>query len=352
MEGVVVFDEKFFDIAFTPFSLRDAWTSRVRIFMEKFFPLLRKSRKIKLVDVKSFGDDILLLAHESRYVEFVKEMSRVGKGFLDYGDTPAYPGVFEDALFAVSGTLTLADFVLAGEKIVGFNPQGGFHHARSSSAGGFCVFNDLAIAVRYLRKNGIKRIAVVDIDAHHGDGTEEILYREDVLKISIHGYGYGFYPGTGWIDELGENGGYCYNINIPVPLSSGDDIFKLAVSEIIIPVLSRYKPEVLIVQNGADGHMGDPLVGLNYSDNSYTLFGEILRGFAEKGVPIILTGGGGYVPQETARIWALVITKALGLDIPELRPREDETVSTHKIMSIVKDRVYYLKGMLENCEKI
>lgn len=344
--GRVVFDKKFYRIAFTPSYLRHRWTARVRIFMEKYFPLLQD--KLVLTKVKVFPESILELAHDRDYISFVKKMSLTGGGFLDYGDTPAYKGVFEDALLAVSGTLTLADQVYK-EELTGFNPQGGFHHARRKSAGGFCVFNDVALSARYLRKKDVRKIAVIDIDAHHGDGTQEILYKDDILKISLHGYGYGFYPGTGWIDELGEGRGLCFNVNVPVPLGSGDDIFAMVLKNLIEPLIESYNPEVVIVQNGADGHVGDPLVGLRFTDNSYAQFGEFLSRLHSDNKKLLILGGGGYLPDETARIWALVLSKIVGVREKILSAREKRTSSSQKTVSLVKDRLVFLKEKLEKC---
>jgi len=142
--------------------------------------------------------DELLLVHSSEYIKFVEKMCKRGNGYLDFGDTPATKGLYEGARRVVGGTILGAKMIMDGEIKHAFNPGGGLHHAKEASASGFCVFNDVAIAVRFLqREYGLKRIAVIDIDGHHGDGTQEILYEEPILKISTHRIG--IFPGTGYV---------------------------------------------------------------------------------------------------------------------------------------------------------
>ncbi|MGC9096980.1 MAG: acetoin utilization protein AcuC [Infirmifilum sp.] len=346
-EVYVAYSEELTRISFTPASLRENWTRRIRLFYEEFLPRLERRLPVSRVPVEPATEKELLLAHDPEYVDFVKQKSREGRGLLDYGDTPAYPQVFEAALKAVGSTLTLAR-LLREKPGIGFTPNGGFHHARRRAAGGFCVFNDLAVAALWLRSQGVGRIAIVDIDAHHGDGTQQILYSEDVLKISVHGYGYGFYPGTGWIDELGDGQGLCKNINIPVPLGSGDDVFKLALEEIIVPQLEHYKPEFLIIQAGVDGHDGDPLTDLRFTENSYIRFAESISSIA-RNIPVLVTGGGGYVPETVARIWALELALMAGGDAREFTVGEVESSSSMAAVNALRDRLNWLKNKLEEC---
>jgi len=345
----ITYREEYLEIGFTPPLLLERWTRRVRLFMELF----REIGLDKVYSVIKPGpcpEDALLLAHEKDYVEFVREKGEEGVGYLDYGDTPAYPNVYHKARLAVGGTFELAKMVAKGELEVGFNPQGGFHHAKKDAAAGFCVFNDIAIAAYYLLKQGFKKIAIVDIDGHHGDGTQEILYREPVLKISIHRYSPGvFFPGTGGVEELGEGEGYGYSVNVPLPEGSGDDVFEMAMKEVIIPLLEKFKPEVLIAQMGVDAHEGDPLVGLRFTSRSYSLFAEEMRRISlEYRTRIIGLGGGGYEENSTSRMWALMLSKLVDMDVAEkLRDEKEGISSNSRIVEIVRKRIKHLKSELE-----
>lgn len=344
----IVFDEEYLRIGFTPPSLLERWTGRVKLFMY----LIKKynlNKVYTIVRPHPCPEDLLLLAHDKEYVEYVKEMGKLGSGYLDYGDTPAYPNVYHKARLAVGGTIALAKMIIEHRLEIGFNPQGGFHHAKSSSAAGFCVFNDIAIAVRYLLKHGFKRIAVVDIDGHHGDGTQAILYSEPVLKISLHRYTPElFFPGTGDVYELGENEGYGYSVNIPLPEGSGDDIFEVVLKEAVIPLLYRFKPEVIIAQMGVDGHEGDPLVNLRFTSKSYLMFAEELRVIREKyNVKILGLGGGGYDEEATSRMWVLMLAELAGLaPLGELRDKREGTSSNKESIKLVKEKIRYLKLIL------
>ncbi len=138
------------------------------------------------VEPESATDEELMLVHTMDYIKFVKRASEEGTGYLDYGDTPAFKGIHEAAAIRVGGTLLVTKLVNSGKYLHGFNPGGGFHHAKPSGAAGFCVYNDMAIAVKWLRNNGVRRVAVVDVDVHHADGTQEALNNEDILLISTH----------------------------------------------------------------------------------------------------------------------------------------------------------------------
>ncbi|MHC1579291.1 MAG: arginase family protein, partial [Candidatus Alkanophagales archaeon] len=143
--------------------------------------------RARVYEARAATEEELMLVHDPEYIRFVKEKSEQGYGLLDYGDTPATRGIYEGAAARAGGSLLGADLIMRGEVAHAFNPGGGLHHARRNSAAGFCVFNDVALAARHLqRKYGLERIAIVDIDGHHGDGTQEIFNREKVLTISFH----------------------------------------------------------------------------------------------------------------------------------------------------------------------
>jgi len=344
----IIFEEEYLRIGFTPPYLLKRWTERVKLFMD----LIRRYRLEEVYNIikpELCPEDLLSLAHDRRYIEYVKRMGELGSGYLDYGDTPAYPNVYHKARLAIGGTVTLANMIVEGKLEIGFNPQGGFHHAKEDSAAGFCVFNDIAIAARFLLKQGFRRIAVVDIDGHHGDGTQSILYREPILKISLHRYTPGvFFPGTGDVHEIGKEEGYKHSVNIPFPEEAGDDLFELALKEVVTPLLERFKPEVIIAQMGVDGHKGDPLVNLRFTSKSYLMFARELKEIKTKyNASILGLGGGGYDEDSTSRMWVLMLAELVGFKpLKEIRDRNEGTNSDEKAIILVKNKITYLRSIL------
>jgi len=278
--------------------------------------------KAKVYEARMAKDEELMLVHTKNYVDFVKRKSLEGVGYLDYGDTPAIKGVYEATSIRVGGTLKAADLVMGGEVNHAFNPSGGFHHAREGRAGGFCVFNDVAIVVRYLQKKyGLKRIAVVDIDGHHADGTQAIFYEEPILTISFHRYGWFFYPGTGNVNEIGRGAGEGYSVNIPLQMGTYDEAYLYAFHEIVPPLLKAYKPEIIVNQFGVDSHYEDPLVGLSLTTKAYIEIAKTLHGLAHEltGGKYVITGGGGYEPKNVSRCWAVMF-----ITVSEAEPKNKE----------------------------
>ena len=185
----------------------------------------------------------LLPVHPPEYVEHVRRRDAEGRGSLDGRETPAWRGVFERALIAVGGSLEGADLIGSGAATHVFNPGGGLHHARRAATAGFCIFNDVALAVHRLRADyGLARVAVVDVDGHHGDGTQELLYDQPVLTLSLHQYDGRFFPGTGSVDEVGWGHGFGYSVNAGLPRHTGDDGYLAAFGAIVPAALRRYRP--------------------------------------------------------------------------------------------------------------
>lgn len=212
------------------------------------------------------GEEYLKLIYDENYIEEIKNASKQEINLDE--DTYANRKSYEVACYAVGAAIKAAkqnDFAL-------IRPPG--HHATANRAMGFCLFNNIAIACKWLNERG-KKVFVVDFDGHHGNGTQEIFYNTDkVLYLSIHQYP--AYPGTGWFNEIGEGKGKYFTINIPMPPYGSDDIFIETLSKIIPVIREQYKPDIVAVSAGFDGHKDDPLLQLNLITNSYYEVGKLL----------------------------------------------------------------------------
>ncbi|HEX2585675.1 MAG TPA: acetoin utilization protein AcuC [Steroidobacteraceae bacterium] len=254
--------------------------------------------------------DELLLFHTPAHVQRVMELSKTGQGLIDNGDTPAYKGVFEAASNVVGATLTAVEQIMAGKVKRAFIPIAGLHHAARDRAAGFCVFNDIGVAIEVLRKQyGVKRIAYVDIDAHHGDGVFYAFNHDpDLMFADTHEDGHFLYPGTGSVDETGEGEAVGTKLNIPLPIGAGDAEFMQAWSK-IEEYLQAIPPDFVFLQCGVDSMMDDPLTHLRFTDDAHGHAARRLCQLAESWGHgrILATGGGGYNRGNVARGWTRVV---------------------------------------------
>ena len=254
--------------------------------------------------------DELALFHTADYIDRVSRKSNEGRGWLDDGDTPAVKGIFDAASDVVGSVLSAADKIMHGEIRRAFVPIAGLHHAMRDRAGGFCVFNDCAIAVEYLRKNyGLKRIAYIDIDAHHGDGVFYGFEDDpDALFADIHEDGRYLYPGTGASSETGTGRAKGTKLNIPMSPGADDTEFRVAWRR-VEDYLNNARPEFILLQAGADSLEGDPITHLSYTENAHAEAAAALCRIADTHCEgrIIGTGGGGYNRRNLARAWTRVV---------------------------------------------
>ena len=254
--------------------------------------------------------DELLLFHSADYIDLVSRKSAEGRGYLDDGDTPAVPGIFDAASDVVGTTLAAVDAIMAGEAKRAFVPIAGLHHAARDRAAGFCVFNDCGVAVEYLRKHyGIQRTAYIDIDAHHGDGVfYGFVDDPDLIFADIHEDGRFLYPGTGGADETGTGRARGTKLNIPVAPGADDGDFRREWAR-VEAYLEQMQPEFILFQGGADSLEGDPITHLCFSENAHAEAAAALCRLADKHCQgrIIGTGGGGYNRENLARAWTRIV---------------------------------------------
>lgn len=254
--------------------------------------------------------DELLAFHTPAYVDFVRERSASGQGYLDGGDTPAFRGVYEAAATVVGASLRAAESILSGAFRRAFVPIAGLHHAARDHAGGFCVFNDCGVVIELLRRrHGLERIAYVDIDAHHGDGVF-YAFEEDpgVIFADIHQDGRTLFPGTGSADERGRGPAEGTKLNVPVPAGADDRTFA-RVWPAVIEHVSRFDPQFFLLQCGADSLAGDPIAQLDFSDRVHARAAADVAALADRlgHGRVLALGGGGYNRVNLARAWCAVV---------------------------------------------
>lgn len=267
-------------------------------------------RRVAIETPEMCSEEALEVFHTSDYVHLVKRASASGSGFLDYGDTPAFKGVFEAAARVVGTTLKAVRMVIDRQCQRTFCPIGGLHHARRDRAGGFCVFNDVGIAIEQLKRiYNIHHIGYVDIDAHHGDGVFYAFESDPAVIIAdIHEDGRFLYPGTGLADETGTGIAKGTKLNLPMEPGASDEAFMAAFRR-VERFIADHKPEIILFQCGADSSAGDPLTHLRFSPGCHRLAAERLKLLAEQyaGGRLIALGGGGYDLSNLAITWCGVV---------------------------------------------
>jgi len=284
---------------------------RVKRFWEE---LAKKDPQARLLPPQKADRELIALFHTEEHIRYVELASRLGYGALDHGDTPAYRGVFEATQYAVGSTVSAVERILSKEVDHVFNPVGGLHHATRDSSAGFCVFNDIGVAIELLRKNhGVRRILYVDIDVHHGDGVYYSYESDPELFIfDVHEDGRYLYPGTGSADEVGDGEARGTKVNVPLEPGSGD---YALLNE--LPRLEEFargaRPEFIIFQCGADGLRGDPIAGLSYTPEAHRRVGTLLHRLSHEFCSgrLVALGGGGYAPQNCADAWVAVVESLL-----------------------------------------
>ncbi len=252
--------------------------------------------RLTRIEPRVAGDDDLALVHSPRYLDALRSACEHGGGWFD-PDTYCLRESCDVASAAAGACLAATDAVLARDATSAFaavRPPG--HHARPQQPMGFCLLNNVAIAARYAqRRHGLERVAIVDIDVHHGNGTQDAFYDDPtVLYVSMHQYP--FYPGTGRADELGGGDARGTNVNIPLPAGCGDAEYAAVFEQIVEPVVRRFRPELLLVSCGFDAHYADPLAMMSLSIDGYGALMSRLRALAEElcGGRLVAALEGGY----------------------------------------------------------
>lgn len=267
----------------------------------------------------------LLSAHSYPYIQAVEHaqaIARRQRPYLDLsfyglgaGDNPIFDDIADAAALYVGASVVAMEAVLGGDTLHAYNPAGGMHHAMKGRASGFCIFNDIAVAINAALAAG-RCVAYVDLDAHHGDGVQAAFYDDPrVLTISIHESGRFLFPGTGDIDETGNGAGRGTNLNIPLPPLAGDEAILAAVERIVEPAVRAFAPSLLVTQTGCDTHHSDPLTHLGATLALYPAVAHLQHRLAHQvcGGSWLIVGGGGYDPADvTPRAWTAFFGTVLG----------------------------------------
>lgn len=302
--------------------------------------------QLKIIRSRPCSFEDLLLVHNEEYLEIIKQGEKRYESLSL--DTPLRPGMLEAAMNVVGASLNALRYVIEGNAPFAVGMGGGMHHAFPNSGGGFCIVNDVAICAEYLRKKqGSKRILILDTDAHYGDGTAKIFYETpEVLFISIHQNPATLYPGTGYIREVGRGEGEGYNVNIPMPVYGNDPSYDLVYSDIVVPLVEEFKPEIIIRNGGSDPHFSDKLTDLGVSLNGLRRMGaihrEIIQSSGSHGISLI---GSGYNPIVLPYGWTSIILGLADINFPLEEPIQppscinDKSIlaQTKKVLEEVKD---------------
>jgi acetoin utilization protein AcuC len=287
---------------------------------------------LEVVRAPMAGDDIVATVHEPEYIEAVQRAGADPLAGVDYrrglgtDDDPTFKGMHEASAHVVGASVEAARRVWQGEALHAASITGGLHHAMVERASGFCVYNDVAVAIRWLLDHGAAKVAYVDVDAHHGDGVEGIFWNEPrVLTISLHETGQMLFPGTGFPQDVGGRDAEGSAVNVALPPGTSDAGWLRAFHAVVPPLVREFAPDVLVSQHGCDSHQHDPLTHLMLSVDghraSYLALHELAHEVA--GGRWLVTGGGGYalvdvVPRSWTHLLAIVGGRPLspGTEVP------------------------------------
>lgn len=297
----------------------------------------RLARSLGLLDLEHVrveapevaADVELQTVHSSKFIDAVRRVSidptvPDEEHGLGTEDDPAFEGMHEASARLAGGSLLAASAILDGSALHAVNFAGGMHHAARGKASGFCIYNDAALAIQKLLDGGVTRVAYIDVDAHHGDGTESIFWDDPrVLTISLHESGVSLFPGTGFADETGGPLAQGSAVNVALPAGTSDAGWLRAFHAVVPQLVGAFAPEVIVSQHGCDSHRLDPLTHLNISVDgqreAVTAIGQLAERYCEG--RWISTGGGGYhVTGVVPRSWSHLIAIAAGRPVPLKTP--------------------------------
>jgi len=302
--------------------------------------------RVKVYEPKPADDGLLELIHPETYIREVERRS--GKHIPLTRDTPLAPSIMEAARLIVSASVMAGELVMSGAVEVGEGVGGGLHHAGRGYGGGFCVFNDVAVCAQNLiDRHGLERVLILDSDVHAGNGTMDIFYDDPrVLYVSVHQDPLTIYPGTGFIEQVGEGEGAGFTVNVPLPPGAGDSCMSLFLQEIFRPLSEEFKPQVIIRNGGTDPHFLDGLGSLNLTFQGLWDIGRAVAEAAEgAGCGVVDLCCSGYNPATVADGWISLLTGVMGEKNPSVEsvPHPGKTEGafkeTERVINEVKEHL-------------
>jgi len=292
---------------------------------------LLPSFEAELIEPRPATSEELAYVHNPKLIAALERVCREeAPGIIDYAPTYVTPSSFEDARLAAGGVLTCTRAVLQGESQNAFaivRPPG--HHAEPDRAMGFCIFNNIAVAACDALAQGLERVAIIDYDAHHGNGTQAAFLNEErVGFLSVHQFQSGFYPGSGWISDVPQAKKRI--VNVPLPAYAGDRVYEQVADRVFMPFLESFKPQLILVSVGFDAHWSDPITMLGLSSAGYLMLAKKVVALAEEHCEgkIVFVLEGGYDPANVAHGAETVFIAATGqgeltVNDPSPRPEPD-----------------------------
>lgn len=273
----------------------------------------------------------LLRVHDGSYVDTIFRLARENRPYD--AETPVSPQILEAALLVIGGAIECGRSILEGKTRQAVAIGGGYHHAGRDYGGGFCLFNDVAVLIEYLRAEyNVKRFMILDYDVHFGNGTSDIYYGDPtVLYISLHQDPHTIYPGTGFTWQIGEGKGLGYNVNVPLPPGTSDETYLYALKETFIPLAEKFQPEIIIANGGSDAHFADTLGNLGLTAKGFLSISRLIKLTATQvcnGKVVVLLGSG-YNPLVLPLCWYALLAGLVGLS--EINLREPHSPSTEPV---------------------
>lgn len=330
MQVGIAYDEKYvqYDLGPDHPFRGDRFTNTMRLFEAQ--GLLRLPNVV-LLKPNPLSKEDLLRVHDESYVDLIFRLAAQSRPY-DI-ETPVSPEILEAALLIAGGAVKVGEAIVEKKVDRGVALGCGLHHAGRNYGGGFCIFNDIAILIEFLRsKHGFRRFLVLDYDVHFGNGTSDIYYADpSVLFISLHQDPRTLYPGTGFVEQIGRGEGLGFNVNVPLPPGTGDETYLRVLNEVFVPLAYEFKPEIIIGNGGSDSHFADSLGNLNLTVEGFFDLSRLIARVAEKVCDgrFALLVGSGYNPVVLPACWYALAAGVVGLDsidvpVPYEAPTEPE----------------------------